>query len=190
MNNLKESFDSKTYKVFRGLCKDVPNWSDFIENFNYNYSKDKNKYNEKKDPRFITDNILLYNKFDPVIFNCIEDQTTSLFLKSLEAAKQIKGLMDKDANGIKSIINFLGNEQDYWVHSDNHDVISWHCIGEIEWRFYKNVKEEDLHKTEIEDAEYESVVLQPGDVLYVPSGVFHQVINNKPRASLVFAYYE
>jgi len=189
MNKIQNDSDSKTYKLFKGLLTDVPEWSDFIENFNYNYTKNRNNFKPKDDSRFISNDIIVYNKFDPVIFNCIEDGNTNLFSKSSYAITKIKELMDRDSTSIKSIINFLGNEQDYWVHSDDHDVVSWHCIGEIEWRFYKDVKEEDLHKTKIDDAEYESVILQPGDVLYVPSGVLHQVINNKPRASLIFGYH-
>ena len=180
MNKIIEASNNKTYALFRGLCKDVPNWSDFIENFDYNYNRDKDKNKNNPDHRYITDNIVVYNKFDPIIFGAIEDKATRLFDKSLEAHSLIKGLIKKDASSVKSIMNFLGNEQEYWTHSDNHDVISWHCVGTIEWRFYKNPKEKD----------YDSVVLEPGDVIYVPAGVVHQVINNKPRASLIFQYLQ
>jgi hypothetical protein len=188
MDKIIEASNNKTYALFRGLCKDVPNWSDFIENFDYNYNRDKDKNKNNPDPRYITDKIIVYNKFDPIIFDAIEDKATRLFDKSLEAQSLIKGLTKKKVSSIKSIMNFLGNEQEYWIHSDNHDVISWHCVGTIEWRFYKNIKKEDMNKISIEGAEYDSVVLEPGDVVYVPAGVVHQVINNKPRASLVFQY--
>jgi hypothetical protein len=189
MDKIIEASNNKTYALFRGLCKDVPNWSDFIENFDYNYNRDKDKNKNNPDRRYLTDHIMVYNKFDPIIFNAIEDKTTRLFDKSLEAQSLIKGLTKNKISSIKSIINFLGNEQEYWIHSDDHAVISWHCVGTIEWRFYKNVKEEDMEKISIEGAEYDSVVLEPGDVVYVPAGVVHQVINNKPRASLVFQYF-
>lgn len=188
MDKIIEASNNKTYALFRGLCKDVPNWSDFIENFDYNYNKDKNKPKNTTDPKHLTDNILAYNKFDPIVFGAIEGKASPMFDKSLEASVAIEALIKKKASGVKSIMNFLGNEQEYWIHSDNHDVVSWHCVGTIEWRFYKNVKEEDMEKISIEGAEYDSVVLEPGDVVYVPAGVVHQVINNKPRASLIFQY--
>jgi hypothetical protein len=189
MDKIVEASNNKTYALFRGLCKDVPNWSDFIENFDYNYNRDKDKNKNNPDRRYLTDSIVVYNKFDPIIFDAIEDKATRLFDKSLEVHSLIDGLTKKKVSSIKSIMNFLGNEQEYWIHSDNHDVISWHCVGTIEWRFYKNLKEEDMEKTSIEGAEYDSVVLEPGDVVYVPAGVVHQVINNKPRASIVFQYF-
>lgn len=190
MDKIIEASNNKTYALFRGLCKDVPNWSDFIENFDYNYNRDKDKPKNTTDPRHLTDKIIVYNKFDPIVYACIEGKDYPLFDKSLEASIAIEGLIKKKASAIKSIMNFLGNEQEYWIHSDNHDVISWHCVGTIEWRFYKNLKEEDMEKISIEGAEYDSVVLEPGDVVYVPAGVVHQVINNKPRASLIFQYFK
>lgn len=190
MDKIIEALNNKTYALFRGLCKDVPNWSDFIENFDYNYNRDKDKDKNNPDHRYITDNILVYNKFDPIVFAAIEGKDSPMFDKSLEASVAIEALIKKKASEIKSIMNFLGNEQEYWIHSDNHDVISWHCVGTIEWRFYKNLKEEDMEKISIEGAEYDSVVLEPGDVVYVPAGVVHQVINNKPRASLIFQYFQ
>ena len=190
MDKIIEASNNKTYALFRGLCKDVPNWTDFIENFYYNYNTDKNKPNNNADPRHLTNNIVVYNKFDPIVFAAIEGKDSPMFDKSLEASVAIEGLIKKKASAIKSIMNFLGNEQEYWIHRDNHDVISWHCVGNIEWRFYKNVKEEDMDKITIEGAEYDSVVLEPGDVVYVPAGVVHQVINNKPRASLIFQYFQ
>jgi hypothetical protein len=190
MDKIIEASNNKTYALFRGLCKDVPNWSDFIENFDYNYNRDKDKNKNNPDHRYITDKIVVYNKFDPIIFGAIKDKTTRLFYKSLKASIPIEGLIKKKASSIKSIMNFLGNEQEYWIHSDDHDVISWHCVGTVEWRFYKNLKEEDMDKISIEGAEYDSVLLEPGDVVYVPAGVVHQIINNKPRASLIFQYFQ
>jgi hypothetical protein len=189
MNKLEELSNNKTYEVFRGLFKDVPDWSDFIENFNYNYNKGNTKQN--KNPRFISDSILLYNKFDPVIFNCIENENTALFSKSLYAIQKIKELMGKDwakdLISIKSIINFLGNEQGYWAHSDPHDVISWHCVGKVIYRMYES-KDEDVHEKPIDitGRKFKEYILNPGDVVFIPSGVVHQVVVTEPRATLFF----
>jgi hypothetical protein len=187
MNKLEELSNKKTYELLRGFCKDVPNWSDFIENFNYNYNKGNIKQN--KDPRLISDNILLYNKFDPVIFNCIENENTTLFFKSLYAIKKIKELMGKDPDSIKSIINFLSNEQNYWAHSDPHDVISWHCVGKVIYKMYES-KDGDGHKDPIDitGRKFKEYTLNPGDVVFIPSGVVHQVIVTEPRATLIFDY--
>lgn len=194
MDKIIEASNNNTYALFRKVCEDVPDWSHFIENFDYHYNKNKGKPISSPDSRWITNNIIVYNKFDPIIFNAVEGNESSTFDTSLEhyaatASTITEGLMKRKAKSIKSIINFLGNEQKYWIHKDNHDVISWHCVGSIEWRFYKNLKEEDMEKIDIENAEYDSVVLEPGDMVYVPAGVVHQVINNKPRASLIFQYF-
>ena len=112
MDKIIEASNNKTYALFRGLCKDVPNWSDFIENFDYNYNRDKNKPKNTTDPKHLTDNILAYNKFDPIVFGAIEGKASPMFDKSLEASVAIEALIKKKASSIKSIMNFLGNEQE------------------------------------------------------------------------------
>jgi cupin superfamily acireductone dioxygenase involved in methionine salvage len=169
------------YTLFKSLIPDVPKWEDFIENLDYNYSKTKNKTINIKDDRFITSNIQIYNSLDPIVFHCFNYKTKKLFLKYFKNKNIIKNILSKEPTAIKSIINFVGGEQNYWIHSDDHDVISWHCIGNIKWEFFNS---------EFDVEPYDTVILEPGDVLHVPQGVYHKVNADGPRASLVFAYHD
>jgi hypothetical protein len=51
----------------------------------------------------------------------------------------------------------------------------------LNWEFFNS-------KSDVEP--YSSIILDPGDVLYVPKGVYHKVVSDGPRASLIFAYHD
>jgi mannose-6-phosphate isomerase-like protein (cupin superfamily) len=76
------------------------------------------------------------------------------------------------------LINAISGEMPTEVHPDPHDVVSWHCLGSIEWRIY----------TSTTDSNPEVIILNPGDVMYLPTGVHHSVHPKVPRASIIFNY--
>jgi quercetin dioxygenase-like cupin family protein len=47
------------------------------------------------------------------------------------------------------------------------------------------LKQENPPPTESAEP-YESYILNPGDILFVPSGIVHQVVITEPRASILF----
>jgi hypothetical protein len=191
MNIIEQAKKDGTYVLMKSKYTAVPNWQDFLDNINTSFSEIKHKQ-EELDLRLISPNILVYNKLDPVVFNSLDLAHTTLYSKAEPVLSMVQEMMGKNHSGTKSIINFVGEEIDYWVHTDDHDVISWHCIGTVEWRFYKDTEGLELNRANkglAENKEYTSVVLEPGDMLFVPKGLTHQVIIKEPRASLLFAFY-
>lgn len=191
IEDIKDSFvkakQSNEIVFFKNAFPDVPSWSDFIYNLNY-------KYNSKKtidiyDQRFHND-VLFYNKLDPISFtktNSIKDYSNNIIEKSYNIYNIINEI-SINLSYVKSIINFVGNEAKYYIHADHHDVVSWHCIGQMEWRIYKTLKQENPPPTESNEP-YDSYILNPGDILFVPGGIVHQVVVTEPRASILFNCY-
>jgi hypothetical protein len=174
--------------LFKNLFPIVPQWSEFISNLNYKFNNEKTiNINDK---RFIGD-VIIYNKLDPISFTPT-NKKNSYLLNIIQKSFNVYNLFDNISNSnvscVKSIINFVGNEAKYYIHSDNHDVISWHCIGQVEWRIYKSLKEEFPPPLETKEP-YESYILNPGDILFVPAGIVHQVVVTEPRASILFNIY-
>jgi hypothetical protein len=186
--SLKKAFDSSIYNkeayVIRGLFNHTPSWDPFIEALNYNYSnvKDEFIWNDKliKKDGYST-NILIYNELDPVVFNV----PPKIFPEIYKMFMMFSEVLGEELS-VKAIMNFVGSESSYWIHKDNHHVISWNCIGKIEWRIYKDLEDSELNSLELPNRHYESYVLNPGDVLFCPKGVAHQVVSSEPRASLIF----
>lgn len=187
--------EGRTYHA-RGALLGTPGWAEFIELMNTKYNNPSGydwderlvskllKNGEKK-----ASDILVYGKFDPVVFRAIDyayEYRNNEMPSALPLSEYFKDLFP--THQIKAIINFLGNESDYWIHKDDHHVVSWHCVGQVEWRIYHNLDPEDYNKTEsnIEiKKDYESIILNPGDLFYVPIDKGHQVVIEKPRASLI-----
>lgn len=160
----------------------VPRWSDFIQNLNANYNS--NVIIDSSDKRF-NNSVLIYNKLDPISFMSMKDNSINLIEKSSNIYNIINNI---NIDCMKTIINFVGNESKYYIHADSHDVISWHCIGSVEWRVYKTLKQENPPPTESSEP-HESYILNPGDILFVPSGIVHQIVVTEPRASILFNCY-
>jgi len=58
-------------------------------------------------------------------------------------------------------------------HKDKFDVWYWQCIGSTQWKIF-------------ESNENISYILEPGDIIYVPRGIFHDVIPLSPRVGISF----
>jgi hypothetical protein len=177
--SIVEAKSSNQVLFFKNTIPTTPSWDDFIQNLNINYNN--NITIDSNDKRF-NNSVLIYNRLDPISFMLIKDNSIGLIQKSSNIYNIIN---DINIDCIKSIINFVGNESKYYIHADSHDVISWHCIGSVEWRIYKTLKQENPPPAESTEP-YESYILNPGDILFVPSGIVHQVVVTEPRASILF----
>lgn len=178
----------------KGLLLDTPGWSDFIELMHYKFNNPSGypwddqlmSHLLPNGERKATD-ILIYNKMDPVIFKAVEYTGDTFVNNDIKKAQPlIDYFMPLYKNfQIKALINFVGNESKYWAHKDDHDVISWHCIGQMEWRIYPHLPDEHVDQVEVMNMPYETYLLDPGDVLFCPRGIGHQVFMPEPRASLI-----
>lgn len=76
--------------------------------------------------------------------------------------------------------------QAFASHFDTHEVLALHCEGQKRWRIYQNRAENPVEILSGEDAQriidaakgpvVMDVVLNPGDLLYIPRGYFHDAI--------------
>jgi hypothetical protein len=178
---IKEARDNNTVAVVRGLFDNTPQWEDFIGmlDFKYNSIEQQNQTQEPHN-RFITKNskiidILVFNDLDMHVFHVV-DYKPNLYKNIIPWLKEV---FEIHHLGTKALINFVGNEGDYGIHSDEHDVVLWGCAGSVDWNIYDD-------KNNINS--YVTYTINPGDILFCPKGVTHQAIVTKPRASMVFAF--
>jgi hypothetical protein len=186
MDKIEQALHDKNYVLFESHSPIVPEWQDFIDNMNQSFNSFKEK---SEDSRWACESILLLNKFDPVIFGSLMLEDTKLFSSTKRTILDIESMTGLNLSRAKSILNFVAKEHDYYIHKDEHNVLSWQCIGSVEYRLYKNIDDLDLEKAE-SSSTYESVILNPGDIIFLPAGLAHQVVVTEPRATLVFAIGE
>lgn len=177
MNSLINKFNNarKNNQVLllKNFMPNVPSWQDFINNI-YNKANSE-QLMQFKHGRNLND-IAIYNYLDLFIPFAADMDNENCLLGLKEVTKTLNKELGVTFFNIKSIINFCGYEADYYKHEDPNDVISWHCIGNVEWR---------IHKGET----YESYHLSPGDLFYCPKGTVHEIVVDKPRASIILDYF-
>jgi bifunctional lysine-specific demethylase and histidyl-hydroxylase MINA len=67
------------------------------------------------------------------------------------------------------------NSKSYPAHGDATENFLFHTEGKTNWTLYKEFKP-DQPKTVLE-----KVTLEPGDLLYIPKGQYHEVTTSEPR---------
>lgn len=103
--------------------------------------------------------------------NCFS-QLEEVFTKTTE-------LFGRRPNNGCTLINFVGQQKTIPVHTDIRDSFLWQAIGSVEWR---------ICETQSEDSLYQTLTVNPGDVLFVPSGLIHTVFCKDPRAAISIFY--
>lgn len=74
-------------------------------------------------------------------------------------------------NDAHAYFNLTPTSGAFKKHRDANNVYYWQCIGKTKW---------------IVDG-YGTFILEPGDLIYIPSGVFHEVIPLTPRLGISMA---
>ena len=174
--DLLKSFDKaredKTPLHLKGVMPDVPKWEHFIDNI---YNKvNSDQIMQFRSGRNFKD-VAIYNYLDLFIPFAAENNNENGLIGLQKVIDFLKDNLDVSFFNIKSIINFAGYEADYWPHEDPNDVISWHCIGNVEWRIHSN-------------GSYKSYYLKPGDLFFCPAGTTHEIVVSEPRASVVLDF--
>jgi mannose-6-phosphate isomerase-like protein (cupin superfamily) len=93
------------------------------------------------------------------------------FFVSHEAHKipQLKKVLKKlDCKIAHLYFNITNTSKTFGKHKDNVDVWFWNCQGQTKWV--------------MEDKE--SFILNPGDLIFVSKGIYHEVIPLTPRAGI------
>lgn len=182
---LEEILDAKNRHVVyfgKGVLSNTPDWSAFIRLMDKKFNNPAGfDWDEKlvKNKTVATD-IMIYNKLDPVIFKAVECVDGQIVDHQIPEAQPFIDILSSTFKNfhLKAIINFVGNESNYWVHKDDHYVLSWGCIGKTEWRIYSDSNT------------YETYILEPGDIIFCPRDILHEVVITEPRASLIFQGFE
>jgi hypothetical protein len=215
---MKESDKTGKVLFLKGFMSQSPEWGDFVGLINHQYNNpiidevSENIYDESKKeehgdhgPKILLNNnnkstnMYSLKKLDLHVLR-IKQINFSIQTPSFEHSWYNMPYLDNFLsifykqdmlNTVKSLINFAGNEYVGTGHSDRQSVVSWTCAGEVEYRIYhiKNSTERDsLTYEQQRTLTYDSYIMKPGDVMYIPIGVFHSAVANFPRASLILDY--
>lgn len=105
-------------------------------------------------------------------------------------AKNILNELNKTFNkNTASLIAFSGwdNHQSFDIHKDTMDVLYLQVIGNITWQIWESDSpKKDLNPEEDEATMVWEKNMSPGDLIWIPRGVYHKVNPHGPRVGFSF----
>jgi hypothetical protein len=154
-------------------------WENFIKSINDGYSLN-GEQNQKYDYKEVVGKINFWQKLTVSIdwvnesnFPGIED-TSELLLKMINDKVESNNLK---CIGRFGIVSFTDKEPTTGRHNDPMHVVYCQFIGSVEWIIFKNESQKE-----------ERFILNPGDIIYIPKEVEHEVRSLSPRAAISFMF--
>lgn len=154
------------------------NWETFINILNYKYKNNSLNLNENllKNKSGNNTDILLQGKMYLHIWN-LNEKNVEKFLNETDYEKIKKYIKDNFNKNfkVKACINWVGDNDSFIMHSDPQDVLTWQCIGSVDYVIEENGTENRY-------------TINEGDIFYIKSGTPHKVVATGPRASILFDF--
>jgi mannose-6-phosphate isomerase-like protein (cupin superfamily) len=170
---LKENKANNKLVVLKDFCKDVPSWQEIIDyidkSSNVTDSRmpaEPNEYDKALGGVYVGNVLIKQNFYFYLAMHGHVSNATE------EIEKAFQDIYPDKEGGLSSMyVNFSSNLSNIPQHFDAHDNFHWQCIGSTTWH--------------CEDKTY---VVNPGDMVYIPSKSYHGVDFSMPRAAIGFSW--
>jgi mannose-6-phosphate isomerase-like protein (cupin superfamily) len=166
-------------KAFKNFFNPDYSWEDFIKSVNDGYLLDSEK-NAKYEHKETIGKVNFWQKLtlsidwaDEKCFAGIEDKTDKL----TKLFKEVSGFSSGRCSGKFALVSFTDKEPTTGKHSDPVHVIYCQFIGSVQWKVF-------------EDNEEKTFILNPGDAIYIPREVEHEIKSLSSRAAISFMFEE
>lgn len=178
---LKELAEKREHKFFPGYTESYPkDWSAFIDFADkcYRYPEPEELVAHKeefmKGGRVRRGNLQIWGYM--TMFG--ENPDGSDFPEMEEIRRIAVSEYGHEPRTSFAILNLSGEENITNRHADLTHNLYIQCIGNVTWKVYKSQDSNEF-------SQYE---LYPGDAIYVPAGVFHEVESSVPRTAVTFGF--
>lgn len=178
---INNAIANPTLVVKKSLFPNTPEWGAFVQQIHHEF------YNEERLPLGPDDP---YNPEDTIIHgvNIREhfylmvdsDLDSPFFPEQYKIIEKLDSLMPSPAYQTFTLVNFVGGEKPVNIHEDPRHSFYWQCQGNSIWKSYTYEDQQFIPLQEIE--------VSPGDIIFVPNGVFHTVETPEPRTAMSFMY--
>lgn len=187
--------DKKPFLIQNAIAKNSLSWNNINEiigradivsdDFKIAYQGiiAKEKYVEQ----YIEVGTLRYRLLKPVVYHLLNSGATLIANKIINEPKLEKFVRAiNDLTGRQTVTSMyvaFGDKDSYKAHWDTRDVYAIQLIGKKHWSLYKPNFENPLYMQQAKDMDIEEptipdmeVVLEAGDILYIPRGWWHNPV--------------
>ena len=166
---IKEYRNNNNPYVFRSIFTDLPSWEDF-----FNHMGDAIETKDYSGGNYGSKEVIGKVNFWSKLTMTIEEPSTKYYKNLNVYANILQELQDYKLNGYFCAVSLTNKEATTGPHNDPIDVIYLQCIGSVKWKIYKDIAQE--------------YILNPGDAIYVPAQLMHEVFSLTPRAAISFMF--
>lgn len=168
---------TNTGTVLRGAISTemLPGWEEFLNNVSANAKDD--------DPMFY--NQAFKNAGKKMIgilqfwgeFNLVAPKTSNHYKYKDYYVKKISEIYQGELTDLNAVVSVADWDKSSTRHRDNADVLNLQCLGKTRWL-----------TSETYESEPTEFILEPGDIMFVPKELWHEVSAIGPRANLIFGF--
>lgn len=169
-NNIIKAKNANNAILFNNVFLPDYTWNDFINHLDYAYGEPNNNsgiYDAKEV-------IGLVNFWHKLTYT-VEGVSNKTFPEIEEKFNFLKTLHPSDGHGYFAAMSLTTKDPTTGKHHDPVDVMYCQFIGSVIWKI-------EYPET------VEHFILNPGDMIYVPSGIMHEVTSLTPRAAISFMF--
>lgn len=164
-----KSYTNNKAIVFNSVFPNDYTWETFINHL------DKSIIVDVPNPKQGCKEVIGSINFWQSLTMTVENMSDNSFPEITHKANFIQSMHGGTNNGQFAAISFTTHEPTTGKHSDPVDVFYWQCVGTALWTLFYEDKEEIF-------------TLSPGDIIYVPKKIIHEVKSLTPRASISFMF--
>lgn len=176
-DQIDEAIENKTPILVKKAFANIPSWDQFIQHMNYQFNTPPTT--ERKYPPNPKDNIVNGVNIRENFYIMVAYADEMFFPETKEITNNLNEIMGNKSNNLFTLINFVNGEQPINIHSDPRHSFYWQCQGSVTWKIYHEPDDADP---------YLVMDLESGDILFVPTGMYHSIDAKEPRTAMSFCY--
>jgi len=177
--------DKKVLQI-KSMFVDVPKWDQFINHLDYHFNTTPEGPQEESDEwHTIHNGTVAKAGYYFHVRDATSGDEFTFFPECKDVVDFFNEVYDEKANGGATFLNIVGNGMMVPTHVDDIDSVFWQCQGSTVWEVFLNQQDKSKGVDPVQ-----TVLVEPGDVVVVPKGVFHGLNPHVSRAAIAFRYKE
>jgi mannose-6-phosphate isomerase class I len=176
---LLDSIKNKKVLYIKNFTNMFLSWEDFIYIINYQYNNTESRPSADKVINKVSQKSTKISKYTEFHYHLHELTNSGQKTSNIESEfPKVQDFMDyiresvKFRSTLKALVNIVGNEFTGNRHDDPYHVLSVQHVGSVDYKIFNS------------DNDFVIYTLEPGDLIFMPSGTVHAISAPNPRVTL------